>query len=79
MAIGARDRIDQLLVKKYAQERVDNNEAMTSMVNPEKMMAAMNDYASMHRNMFVLSQKLNKACSRINARSARYATNTIAA
>ena len=79
MAIGARDRIDQLLVKKYAQERVDNHEAMTSMVNPEKMMAEMNDYASMHRNMFVLSQKLNKACSRINARSARYATNTIAA
>ena len=79
MAIGARDRIDQLLVKKYAQERVDIHEAMTSMVNPEKMMAAMNDYASMHRNMFVLSQKLNKACSRINARSARYATNTIAA
>ena len=79
MAIGARDSIDQLLVKKYAQERVDNHEAMTSMVNPEKMMAAMNDYASMHRNMFVLSQELNKACSRINARAARYATNTIAA
>lgn len=79
MAIGARDRIDQLLVKKYAQERVDNHEAMTSMVNPEKMMAAMNDYASMHRNMFVLSQRLNQACSRINARSARYATNTVAA
>ena len=44
MAIGARDRIDQLLVKKYAQERVDNHENMTSMVNPEKMMAAMKDY-----------------------------------
>ncbi len=79
MAIGARDRIDQLLVKKYAQERVDNHEAMTSMVNPEKMMSAMNDYASMHRNMFVLSQRLNQACSRINARTARYATNTVAA
>ena len=79
MASGARDRIDQLLVKKYAQERVDNHEAMTSMVNPEKMMSAMNDYASMHRNMFVLSQRLNQACSRINARTARYATNTVAA
>jgi len=79
MAIGARDRIDQLLVKKYAQERVDNHEAMTSMVNPEKMMSAMNDFASMHRNMFVLSQRLNQACSRINARTARYAANTVAA
>lgn len=72
MAIGARDYIDQLLVKKYAQEKVDNHENVASMVNPEKMMEAMNDYASMHRNMFVLSQKLNTACSAINARTARY-------
>lgn len=71
MAIGARDYIDQLLVKKYAQEKVDNTD-MTSMVSPEKMMSAMNDYASMHRNMFVLSQNLNKACARVNARNARY-------
>lgn len=77
MAIGARDRIDQLLVKKYAQQQVDNHENTTSMINPEKMMSAMNDYASMSRNMFVLSQKLNTACSRLNARSARYATSPI--
>ncbi len=79
MAIGARDYIDQLLVKKYAQERVDNHENMTSMVNPEKMMSAMNDFASMHRNMFALSQQLNKACSRVNARTARYSSNAFAA
>ena len=77
MAIGARDHIDQLLVKKYAQQQVDNHENTASMVNPEKMMSAMNDYASMSRNMFVLSQKLNMACSRLNARTARYATSPI--
>ena len=77
MAIGARDRIDQMLVKKYAQTQVDNHENTVSMVNPEKMMSAMNDYASMSRNMFVLSQKLNTACSRLNARTARYATSPI--
>ena len=77
MAIGARDRIDQMLVKKYAQTQVDNHENTVSMVNPEKMMSAMNDYASMSRNMFVLSQKLNTACLRLNARSARYATSPI--
>ena len=77
MSIGARDRIDQMLVKKYAQQQVDNHENTVSMVNPEKMMSAMNDYASMSRNMFVLSQKLNTACSRLNARSARYATSPI--
>ncbi|HNW25526.1 MAG TPA: hypothetical protein PLG15_01235 [Candidatus Gastranaerophilaceae bacterium] len=72
MAIGARDYIDQLLVKKYAQEKVDNHDNIASMVSPEKMMEAMNDYAAMHRNMFALSQKLTSACYAINARSAKY-------
>jgi 3-methyladenine DNA glycosylase AlkC len=72
MAIGAKDYIDQLLVKKYAKEQVDNHENTKSLINPEKMMSAMNDYASMSRNMFVLNQRLNNACSRLNARSARY-------
>ena len=77
MAIGARDRIDQLLVKKYAQQQVDNHDNTTSMINPEKMMSAMNDYAAMSRNMFVLNQQLNSACARLNARTARYATRPI--
>lgn len=72
MAIGAEDYIDQLLVKKYAQEKVDNHDAMTSMVQPEKMMEAMTDYASMSRNMFALSQKLSSACYSVNARNAQY-------
>ena len=68
MAIGAEDYIDQLLVKKYAEEKV----GMESMVDPEKMMGAMNDYASMYRNMMNLKQRLNIACYAINARTARY-------
>ena len=72
MAIGAKDYIDQLLVKKYSQEKVDNHDNVPSMVNPEKMMEAMNDYSSMHRNMFALKQKLNSSCYSLNARSARY-------
>ena len=72
MAIGAKDYIDQLLVKKYANEKVDNHENSSSMVNPEKMMEAMNDYASMSRNMFAMSQKLQSVCYSINARTARY-------
>ncbi len=72
MAIGAEDYIDQLLVKKYAEEKVDNHESMESMVDPQAMLGAMNDYASMHRNMMLLKQKLNIACYAINARSARY-------
>lgn len=72
MSIGAEDYIDQLLVKKYAEEKVDNHENMESMVDPEKMMSAMNDYAGMYRNMVSLKQRLNIACYAINARTARY-------
>lgn len=72
MAIGARDYIDKLLVKKYADEKVDNHDSIESMVNPEKMLEAMNDVAMVQRNMFALSQKLCNTCYAINARTARY-------
>ena len=72
MAIGAEDYIDQLLVKKYAEEKVDNHDDMESMVNPEKMMEVMNDYASMYRNMMNLKQRLNIACYAVNSRNAKY-------
>jgi ABC-type antimicrobial peptide transport system ATPase subunit len=72
MAIGAEDYIDQLLVKKYAEEKVDNHDDMESMVDPEKMMGAMNDYSNMYKNMMALKQRLNIACYAINARTARY-------
>ena len=32
MAIGAEDYIDQLLVKKYAEEKVDNHDDMESLI-----------------------------------------------
>lgn len=72
MAIGAEDYIDQLLVKKYAEEKVDNHDNLESMIAPQEMLGAMNDYANMHKNMMVLKQRLNIACYAINARSARY-------
>ena len=72
MAVGARDYIDKLLVKKYADEKVDNHDSMESMVDPNKMLDAMNDVATIQRNMFALSQKLCSVCYEINAKSARY-------
>ena len=72
MAIGAIDYIDKLLAKKYADEKVDNHEAMESMVDPNKMLEAMNDVATIQRNMFMLSQKLCSTCYAINAKAARY-------
>ncbi|MCQ2740073.1 MAG: hypothetical protein MJ237_07590 [bacterium] len=72
MAVGARDYIDKLLVKKYADEKVDNHDAMESMVDPKKMLEAMNDVAVVQRNMFTLSQKLVGVCYAVNAKAARY-------
>lgn len=72
MAIGAEDYIDQLLVKKYSQMKVDNHDSMDSMVRPEEMMKAMTDYATVSRNMTALSQKLSAACYAINAMNATY-------
>ena len=72
MAIGAEDQIDRLLVQKYAEEKVDNHDNMESMVDPQTMMSAMNDYANMARNMMLLKQRLNIACYAINARTAKY-------
>lgn len=72
MAIGARDYIDQLLVKKYADEKVDNHDALESMVDANKMLDAMNDVAMIQRNLFALSQRLESKCYAINARTARY-------
>jgi len=72
MAVGAQDRIDKLLVKKYAQQQVDNHDlSMKSMVSAEKMMEAMNDYAAVHRNMMFISNRISNLCSCINAK-ARY-------
>ncbi len=72
MAVGARDYIDKLLVKKYADEKVDNHEAMESMIDPNRMLEAMNDVAAVQKNMFMLSQKLCSVCYAINAKAARY-------
>ncbi len=72
MGIGAEDYIDKMLVQKYQEEKVDNHDSMESMVDPEKMLGAMNDYASTLKNMVELRQRLNIACYAINARTARY-------
>ena len=75
MSIGADDYIDRMLVQKYQEEKVDNHENVESMVDPNKMLEAMNDYAATLKNMMELRQRLNIACYAINARTARYQKN----
>ena len=71
MAVGPRDYIDQLLVKKYADEKVDNPQ-IAKMVEPEKMMNAMCDFSDMRKNMMLLNNKLNSVCAALNAKAAQY-------
>ncbi|MBE7706441.1 MAG: hypothetical protein E7Z91_04280 [Cyanobacteria bacterium SIG30] len=62
MAIGAFDRLDVALVKKYNSLKVDNPIIGNSMVDPNKMYEAMNDYALMHRSMLDIQAKLRSTC-----------------
>ena len=72
MAVGAKDYIDQLLVKKYADEKVDNPQILNSMIDPNKMYATMNDFASAHREMLALREKLKTTCMQATAPFIRY-------
>lgn len=78
MAVGPRDYIDQLLVKKYADEKVDNKELAVA-VEPEKMLSAMKDFSTMHRNMVSLDNRLRSFCANLNALSIQYRASRMAA
>ena len=71
MAVGPRDYIDQLLVKKYADEKVDNPE-IAKLVEPSKILEAMGEYSDMRKNMMLLSNKLTSVCAALNAKAAQY-------
>lgn len=66
MAIGARDYIDKMLVKKYATERVDS-EVQDSKVSPDDVMKMMNAYSYMRNGTNVNLQKL---CGAVVAKTA---------
>ncbi len=72
MAVGAFDYLDQLLVEKYSNSRVDNHEVIESVVSPNKMLSSMNEFSSMSKNMFTLNQQLTAACSALNSINAQY-------
>ena len=78
MAIGAEDYIDQLLVDKYAQEKVDNHENMVSMVKAEDMMNAMNNYSLLSRNMFVINKNISSTCNALNSLNIKYRSLSMA-
>ena len=72
MTIGAKDRIDILLVKKYATMKVDNPTVQVSMISPDKMYEAMNDYAQVHLAMINMQQNLKDLCTKAIAQNIQY-------
>ena len=71
MAVGARDKIDRELVRKYSKLKMDNPET-TKLVDSQKMLAAMNDYAMMQRSMLDMNNKLKDICSDVTSKSVVY-------
>jgi len=77
MAVGAKDYIDRLLVDKYSNEKVNNHDNVPSMVDPEKMLETMNDYATVHKNMLELQNKMKSFCAQANAKAAHYRASLV--
>ncbi len=71
MAVGAKDKIDRELVKKYAKLKMDNPET-TKLVDSQKMLSAMNDYALMQRQMLEMNNRLKDICTDVTSKSVVY-------
>jgi len=71
MAFRPKDQIDMMLINKYVDSRVDNNN-LVSMINPNEMMSAMKDFSEMQRNFMTLNAKLKTLCTSVNSKAANY-------
>ena len=71
MPIGAFNKLDRELVKKYSKLKVDNPDT-TKLVDSQKMMEAMNDYAMLQRGMIDMNEKIRAMCSNVAGKSATY-------
>lgn len=72
MSIGAYDSLDKALVKKYQSLKVDNAIVESSMVDPNKMLSTMNDYANAHMEAFRIQQTLRDICSKAISMNIQY-------
>ena len=72
MAVGARDHLDQLLVKKYAGLKVDNPIIESSIISPDRMYEAMKDYAQVQFSMMKVQEKLRETCLKTTSMAIEY-------
>ena len=71
MPVGAFNRLDQELVRKYSKLKMDNPDT-TKLVDPQKILSAMNDYASVQRGMMEMNARLKDICSGVTTKSVSY-------
>ncbi len=72
MAVGAQDKLDRALVKKYQSLKVNNAIVQTSMIDPNKLMNTMNDYANAHMQAFRIQQTLRDICTKAITMNIQY-------
>jgi len=72
MSVGAQDNLDKALVRKYQSLKVDNSTIQASMVDPNKMLEAMNDYANAHMEAFRIQQTLRDICTKAISMNIQY-------
>lgn len=71
MAFKQQDRTDKNLVKKYYNLKMENPDT-TKLVDSQKMLDTMNEYAMMQRNMFAMNEKLKSICNDVTSKSVVY-------
>lgn len=72
MAVGAQDKLDKALVRKYQSMKVDNAVIQSSMIDPNKLMDTMNDYANAHMQAFRINQALRDICNKAISMNIQY-------
>ena len=72
MTIGAQDSLDRALVRKYQSLKVDNAIVQSSMIDPNKMMETMNDYANAHMEAFRIQEALRNVCQKAISMNIQY-------
>ncbi len=72
MAVGAQDKLDKALVRKYQSLKVDNAVIEASMVDPNKMLNAMNDYANAQMQAYRIQQTLRDICQKAITMNIQY-------
>lgn len=71
MAVGARDKTDKEIVKRYYKLKMDNLDT-TKLVDSQKMLETMNDYAMMQRSILSMNEKLKDICSSVTSKAVVY-------